>query len=223
MSPSFEVPLWADLSGVVLGGLQGSAFAYAIRDSRRIHFLGVAFIGILVALGGGVIRDVLLEVPIAALQQPYYVPTAMGAAFIGILIAPLLDQVTSAADYLDALAIAMFAALSTCKALDSGLTLFPAVLVGTLGAVGGGILRDLMLGVPPAAMEIRSLYSATAIAGSVTICGLAAAGVPLIVAGGVGVAVTAVSRILAIWFDVSLPEQGALRRRVVEGWRRRTR
>lgn len=223
MSPTFEVPLWADLSGVVLGGLQGSAFAYTMRDSRRVHFLGVAFIGILVALGGGVIRDLLLEVPIAALQQPYYIPTAMGAAMVGILLAPLIDRVVSAADYLDALAIAMFGAVSTCKALNAGLSLFPAVLVGTLGAVGGGILRDLMMGVPPAAMEIRSLYSATAILGSLIICVLHAAGNPLIIAGAVGVVVTSLSRVLAIAKNISFPEQGALRRRLADAWQRRNR
>ena len=83
----------------------------------------------------------------------------------------------------------------------------PAVFVGVCSAVGGGILRDMFMGLPVAIMHVGSLYAVAAAAGCLVLAVAHAFGVPLIVAAIVGVVVTAVIRVLAVVFDISLPEQ----------------
>ena len=76
--PLFTIPLWADLLGVGLGGIQGAMFASGFQGQRRLDLLGVAIIGILIGMGGGLIRDLLLGQPPATLQNNWYLVTAPG-------------------------------------------------------------------------------------------------------------------------------------------------
>jgi uncharacterized membrane protein YeiH len=211
----FVIPLWADLTAVALGGIQGALFASGFRGQRRLDLLGVAIIGILIGMGGGLIRDLLLGVPPATLQSDWYLLTATGAALLGMLLAGALQRVSGLIVGLDALVIGMFGAFGTSKALALGLPLVPAVFVGVCAAVGGGILRDVIMGLPVAIMHVGSLYAVAAGAGCVVLAAADAFGAPLVVAAIVGIAVTTVIRILAVVFDVSLPEQRMLYRRKV--------
>jgi uncharacterized membrane protein YeiH len=81
--------------------------------------------------------------------------------------------------------------------------------------VGGGILRDMIMGLPVAIMHVGSLYAVAAGAGCLVLATTAAFGGNLILAASIGVVVTTVIRLLAVIFDISLPEQRALYRRKV--------
>ena len=95
----------------------------------------------------------------------------------------------------------------TTKALALGLPEVPAVFVGAVAAVGGSILRDLLLNLPIAIMQVGSLYAIAAIVGASTLVVLDALGVDALVAGIVCVVVTFGVRVLALAFRWSLPEQ----------------
>ena len=209
---AFTIPLWADLLAVGIGSLQGATFAAQFRD-RRLDLLGVAIIGIATGFGGGLIRDLLLgEVP-RALESNAYLPVATGAALLGMLLERLFARVTSVITVLDALTIGLFLAIGTTAALAAGLPEVPAVFVGVISAVGGSILRDLLLNVPIALMHVGSLYAVAALAGGIVIVVLTRLDVDVTVAAIAGVVVTFVVRILAVLFRWSLPEQRSLRRR----------
>ena len=294
------IPLWADLIAVGLGGIQGALFASGFRGQRRLDLLGVAIIGIVMgmggglirdlllnvtpvtlqsnwylltatgaalvgmllagvfhrlnavivgldalviglfgafgtskalalgfplvpavfvgvcsAVGGGLIRDILLNVNPVTLQSNWYLLTATGAALIGMLLAGLFQRLNAVIVGLDALVIGLFGAFGTSKALVLGLPLVPAVFVGVCAAVGGGILRDMIMGLPVAIMHVGSLYAVAAAVGCFVLATCDAFGVNLVLAAVIGVAVTAVIRLLAVIFDISLPEQRALYRRKV--------
>ena len=155
--PLFTIPLWADLTAVGLGGLQGALFASGFQGQRRLDLLGVAIIGVLVGMGGGLIRDLLLNATPATLQSNWYLLTATGAALIGMLLAGLFRRLNAFIVVLDALVIGLFGAFGTSKALALGMPLIPAVFVGVCSAVGGGILRDMIMGLPVAIMHVGSL------------------------------------------------------------------
>src|SRR5690606_22979400 len=70
--PLFIIPLWADLLGVGLGGIQGAMFASGFQGQRRLDWLGVAIIGVMIGMGGGLIRDLLIGQPPATLQSNWY-------------------------------------------------------------------------------------------------------------------------------------------------------
>jgi uncharacterized membrane protein YeiH len=213
--PVFVIPLWADLTGVALGGVQGALFASGFRGQRRLDLLGVAIIGIMIGMGGGLIRDLLLVVPPATLQSNWYLLTATAAALVGMLLAGLFQRLNRVIVILDAVVIGLFGAFGTSKALALGLPPVPAVFVGVCAAVGGGVLRDVLMGLPVAIMHVGSLYAVAAGAGSAVLATANALGAPLPAAAIAGVIVTAVIRILAVVFDVSLPEQRVLHRRKV--------
>jgi len=211
VSGLFTIPLWADLLAVGIGSLQGAAFAAQFRD-RRLDLLGVAIIGIATGFGGGIIRDVLLsEVP-AALQNNWYLPVAVVAALIGMLLERLVRRLGVVINILDALTIGLFAAIGTTKALSAGLPEVPAIFVGSLAAVGGSILRDLLLTQPIALMHVGSLYAVAALVGTISLVTLVALGVAIPIAATVCVVLTFTVRVLAVLFHWTLPEQKPLKR-----------
>ncbi len=205
------IPLWADLLAVGIGALQGALFAAQFRD-RRLDWLGVAIIGIVVGFGGGLLRDLLLDVPLAPLQTNWYVIVATAAALLGMLLERVFRRLNRFITVLDALTIGLFGAIGTTKALALGLPEVAAVFVGVLAAVGGSILRDLLLNLPIALMHVGSLYAVAAAAGSGAIAVMLALDVDVLVAGAIGVALTFGVRVASVLFGWSLPEQRAITR-----------
>ncbi|MBC7723233.1 MAG: TRIC cation channel family protein [Burkholderiaceae bacterium] len=205
-SAVFIIPLWADLLAVGIGALQGALFAAQFKD-RRLDLLGVAIIGIATGFGGGLLRDLLLSVQLAPLQNNLYVVVATGAALLGMLLERLFSRLNPLITVLDALTIGLFGAIGTTKALSFGMPPVPAVFVGVLAAVGGSILRDMLLNLPIALMHVGSLYAVAAVGGAATLAVLIEFGVGIPVAAVVGVALTFSIRVLAVFFKWSLPEQ----------------
>ncbi|HTN59529.1 MAG TPA: TRIC cation channel family protein, partial [Protaetiibacter sp.] len=195
-----------DLVAVAIGSLQGAAFAAQFRD-RRLDLLGVAIVGIATGFGGGILRDLLLNQVPLALQSNWYLPVATVSALLGMLLQRLVHRLSVTINVLDAVMLGMFGALGTTKALAFGLPVVPAIFVGAVAAVGGGILRDLLLNLPISIMQVGSLYAVAAIVGATTLAVLDGFGVNALVAGIVCVAVTFGVRVLAVVFDWRLPEQ----------------
>jgi uncharacterized membrane protein YeiH len=208
----FVIPLWADLLAVGIGSLQGALFAAQFRD-KRLDWLGVAIIGIATGFGGGLLRDILLSAPIAPLHSDWYLLVATGAALVGMLLERVFHRLRHLITVLDALTIGLFGAIGTTKALSLGLPPVPAIFVGVLAAVGGSIMRDLLLGIPIAIMQVGSLYAVAAFAGATALVILVAFGTNVLVAAIVCVVVTFCVRVLAVLFEWSLPEQRPLRLR----------
>ena len=181
------------------------------RD-RRLDWLGVAIIGIVVGFGGGLLRDLLLNVELAPLQSNWYVAVATGAALLGMWLERVLSKLSRVITALDALTIGLFGAIGTTKALSLGLPPVAAVFVGVLAAVGGSILRDVLLNLPIALMHVGSLYALAAAGGAFAIALLLEVEVTVFIAAGVGVVLTFAIRILSVLFGWSLPEQRAITR-----------
>ncbi|MEP6478734.1 MAG: TRIC cation channel family protein [Rhodoglobus sp.] len=207
----FVIPLWADLLAIGIGALQGALFAAQFRD-RRLDLLGVAIIGIATGFGGGILRDVLLSQVPAALTSNWYLIVATAAALVGMLLERVFSKLGGLITVLDALTIGLFGAIGTTKALAAGLPEVPAIFVGALSAVGGSILRDLLLNLPIALMHVGSLYAVAAVAGSTSLVVLLALGMPVFIAAIICVVVTFGVRVLAVLFKWSLPEQRRLER-----------
>jgi uncharacterized membrane protein YeiH len=209
----FEIPLWADLAAVGVGALQGAMFSGRLKD-RRLDLLGVALIGILVGLGGGLLRDILLNQLPAAMKTNWYLVVATLAALLGMALLRLFTRLNPLIIALDAVTIGLFAAIGTTKALAYGVPEVPAVFVGVVSAVGGSILRDVALNLPIALMHVGSLYAVAAGAGTVLIVALVALGANITVAAIACVVVTTLIRLGSVRFGWSLPEQ-----RAIASWR----
>lgn len=207
IASTFESPIVADLVAVGAGSLQGALFAAGFK---RIDLLGVAIIGIVTGVGGGFLRDIFLGITPAAFSNDLYLIVSVGAAFLGMLLPRLLKRVDPVITILDALSLGLFGAIGTTKALELGLPVVPALFIGVVSAVGGGVLRDVILNLPIALMHVGSLYAVAALVGVSVLAVLLAFGVPVMIAGIVCVIVTTLLRLLAVRFGWSLPEQRAL-------------
>lgn len=208
-SLTLDIPLWVELAAIAIGSLQGAMFAAGFK---RVDLLGVALIGITTGFGGGIVRDVLLGVTPAAFLSNAYIITAVIAVFLGMLTQRLLAKVDPVITILDALTIGLFAVLGTAKALSMGLPVVPALLIGTMAAVGGGVLRDVLLNLPIALMHVGSLYAVAALAGSAVFIIMVTLNVDAVITLSVSIIVTTLIRLLAVKFGWSLPEQRTLNR-----------
>jgi len=206
VNETFEIPLWAGLLAVGVGAMQGAMFASQFRD-RRLDLLGVAIIGIATGFGGGMVRDIVLsEVPIV-LTTNWYLIVAIGAALFGMLLERLIARMGPIVTVLDALTIGLFGAIGTTKALALGLPEIPAVFVGVVSAIGGSIMRDVLLSMPIALMHVGSLYAVAATAGATSLVIMRIFDVPVLLAAIICVGLTAGVRVLAVLFNWTLPEQ----------------
>jgi uncharacterized membrane protein YeiH len=202
----FVIPLWLDLLAVAIGAFQGAMFASRYRDAE-LDLLGVALIGIVSGFGGGIVRDIFLSTDIAAFHDNGYLITATIAALVGMLIARFLHKIEFAITFLDALTIGIFGAIGTTKALSFGLPVIPALFIGVAAAVGGSIVRDMLLALPIQLMQVGSLYAVAAGIGGITVVGLLSLGQNVTVAGIAGVAVTTTIRMLSVILGWKLPAQ----------------
>ena len=191
-----------DLIGVFANAMLGGVIARA----TRLDALGFATLAILSGLGGGIIRDVLLQhgTPVA-LTDYAYVPTALAGALIVYLIrieGPVWDRVWP---YVDALALGCWAAAGSQKTLAVGLGWLPAVLLGAVTAVGGGFTRDVVLRRVPAILGGNTLYATCALVASGVMVVMYRAGLPI--AGSVAATLTGAGLcLLARWQKWALPQ-----------------
>jgi len=214
---AFAVPLWVDLLAVGIGSLQGAMFASEYKD-RRLDLLGIAIIGIATGLGGGVLRDILLgEVP-RAMTSNWYLLVAVAAAIVGMALQRVFTRLAGVITVLDALTIGLLGAIGSTKALSLGLPEIPAVFVGVIAAVGGSVLRDLLMNLTIAMMHVGSLYAVAAAGGTIVLVVAVSLGTPVAVSAIAGTSITLVIRMLAVRFGWTLPEQRALSR--LPRWRR---
>ena len=205
----FQLPLWIELVAAGLGGLQGALFAATQRD-RRIDVLGVIVVGLTVALGGSLLRDVILNQPPVVVWVNWYLLVAGASAVLGMLLQPILNRAGWAITVLDAIVMGLFGAIAASKALSLGVGVVGALLVGTIGAIGGGVLRDIVLARPVSVLHVGTLYAVAAGAGVSVLILLSLVGTPIPIAGLISAGVTALVRLAAVLFNWTFPEQGAV-------------
>jgi uncharacterized membrane protein YeiH len=205
-----DVPVWTNAVAIGVGSLQGAMYASGFRD-RKLDLLGVAIIGVATGLGGGFLRDILLARLPVALTEDWYIGVAVLAALVGMLFGRIMSHIDWLITTLDALTIGLFGAIGVTTALNVGLPDVPAIFVGIISAVGGGVLRDLLLNMPISVMHVGSLYAVAAGAGTFVLVTMNTFGSGLVSASIACVAVTTAIRLLAVRFGWSLPEQRILK------------
>jgi uncharacterized membrane protein YeiH len=141
---------------VALGAIYGATLA----TSRNAPLIGVLLVSVLMGFGGSMLRDILLNAPINALTHGRYMTTVMVCTILGAMIGNRLLQPTWLILMLDALVMGLFAVIGTEKAYLFGMPTSSSIFIGTITAIGGGILADLILGQRPDIMS-RGPWSAS--------------------------------------------------------------
>lgn len=185
--------------------LQGAFAAMA----GHLDLFGVMVLAFVTALGGGVIRDILMgALPPSALHGWSYPATAFTAALLAFVIGPHVVIPRELLLTLDAAGLALFAVAGTEKALDARVHPFSAVLLGTITAVGGGTIRDLFLARVPSILRV-DVYATAALFGAVLLLVARRCGLSPAVAAVIGGAGCFVLRLVALWRHWQLPGSAA--------------
>jgi uncharacterized membrane protein YeiH len=194
-----------DLAGTLVFGLEGGLAAIA----GRLDVFGVMVLAFATALGGGLVRDVLIgAIPPAAIRDPRYATAAFVGGGIAIVLHRLVTRLPRAVSVgLDAAGLALFAVSGAVKAHDAGIAPLLAVLMGTITGVGGGTVRDLFLARVPAVLRV-DVYAVAALAGAmVTIVAIGwGRSRPSAMATGAGVCF--LLRVVSAWQNWNLPRVG---------------
>ena len=155
-----------DLMGVLLNGILGGKVA----RERNFDAVGFCILAIMTALAGGMVRDMLLSTrtgaPVA-ITDPYY----LWFAILGALIAMAFHMNSRAWSVLlviaDGMVLGCWSATGAIKTLDAGFAIMPAILLGVMTAIGGGMIRDISAGLVPRVFGGNNLYATPAFVCSV--------------------------------------------------------
>ena len=152
-----------DYASVFIFALTGALVA----SRKQLDLVGFAFVACLTAVGGGTLRDVLLDRnPIFWIAQPAYIGVACAAALIVFLTAHRFESRLKALIWLDSLALAVAVPAGTGVALALGQPVLVVVLMGTITGCMGGLLRDVVLDDVPTVLKQGELYVTAAFAGA---------------------------------------------------------
>ena len=193
--------LLADLIGVAVFAASGATAAIA----KRLDLFGVAFVGFVAALGGGILRDLVIgAVPPLAFADWRYAVAAVVASIAVFWLHPQLNRLRRTVLVLDAAGLGLFTVTGTFKALAAGMPPVGACLIGMLTAIGGGLARDLLTGDIPAVLQ-RDIYAVAALCGAILVTVLRELGLdgPLVMAAA-ALLITGV-RLLALYRRWSAP------------------
>lgn len=148
-----------DLLGVAANVL----LAGALAREQRFDPVGFIVLGVAAGLGGGMLRDTLLQngTPVA-LTDLAYLTTALAFALFAYLVRTEGRLWNRSVRLIDAVALGTWGAVGAQKALDAGLHWLPAIMLGTITAVGGGMIRDLLLRRTPIVFGGNTLYATCA-------------------------------------------------------------
>ena len=163
MAPQPALLLVLDLCGTFVFALGGALTA---QKATRLDVVGAITLGIVTAIGGGILRDLLIgAVPPATVSDWRYLAVATVGGLIAFGSGDRLQRFSMPITVLDAAGLSLFAVTGASKALDFGLGAGPAVLLGAITGVGGGTVRDVLVRRVPAVLQ-SGLYAVPAIIGA---------------------------------------------------------
>ncbi len=191
-----------DLAGTFAFALNGALTAIRVA---RLDVVGVVTLGMITALGGGIIRDVFIDaLPPATFSDWRYLAVAATGSLVAFSFGHRLDRWMNPILVLDAAGLSLFAVSGALKTLEFGGGPAQAVILGAITAVGGGTIRDVLIGRVPVVLR-SGLYAIPALVGAlgmVAADGLGATAVPAAI-GGAGLCF--LIRILAVHYGLDAP------------------
>jgi len=186
-----------------------AAVAFAISGSlvasrKGLDILGFMWLAILTGVGGGTMRDLVLDVPVFWVAEPAHVIACLLTATVMFFIAPKVESRIRLVLWFDTLGLAFVTVVGTVKGLDHGTGPLIAVVMGVVTASVGGIVRDVV-GNEECIILRREIYVTAAALGAITYVALAGLPVGRTEAAAAAFVVTFAVRAMAIVFNWSMP------------------
>jgi len=192
---------WIGLAAVAVSALTGVLDA----GRKNMDIVGVVMVGCATALGGGTVRDVLLDRTVFWISDQTYLVVALATSLAVFFAVRGLRLPQRLFLIPDAIGLALFTVAGTQIALEWQAPWLVASLLGVITGVVGGVLRDVLCNEVPLIFVRGELYASAAWAGALALVGLQALGISSVVAAWCGMAVVLAARLLAMVYRITLP------------------
>jgi len=164
-SVAIVMPRYIDLSAAFAGGLVGGLTGV----EKHFDVTGIVTLAVVGGLGGGILRDVLLQNHgIWALSSSQPLLACLAAALVAAFFYELANKLRGTLLLVGALSMGLFAVAGTDKAILAGLAWVPVILLGTITAIGGGVVQSMLLDEVPGVLKPGTLTASAAVAGAAT-------------------------------------------------------
>ena len=168
MNPDIpQIPPILDIAGIAVFALSGALLAARLRQT----FVTMAFFALVTGVGGGSVRDLLIDAPVFWVRDPWVAAVCLGVALIA-WFTPRRWWEGQLLEYADALGLAAYAVLGTAKALAYGVAPIPAVTMGIITGCIGGVIRDVLAGRPSILMRPELYVTAAALSSALCAGGM---------------------------------------------------
>ncbi|MGB5723614.1 MAG: trimeric intracellular cation channel family protein [Parasphingorhabdus sp.] len=190
---------WLDLFGIAVFAISGALVAARNRQT----LVTFAFFALVTGVGGGTVRDLLIDAPVFWVQDARVPMLCLGIAFL-VWITPVKFWRPAAVDWFDAVGLAAYSVFGAAKALQLGIDPLPAAIMGIITASVGGVIRDLISGEPSIIVRPELYVTAGALSAFLFVL-LAQTGMPGFIAALIAFVAGFALRALAIVKGLSLP------------------
>ena len=192
---------WVGMAAVAVNALTGVLDA----GRKKMDLVGVIMVGCATALGGGTVRDVLLDRTVFWINDPVYLMVAVITTVVIFFVVRNLHLPPRLFLLPDAIGLALFTVVGTQIALEWQVHWLVATLLGVTTGVVGGVLRDVLCSDVPLIFVRGELYASAAWAGAVVLVALQTMGADHVLSVWVAMAVIVMARLGAMWFRITLP------------------
>jgi uncharacterized membrane protein YeiH len=189
-----------DHAGVAVFAATGALAA----SRKELDVIGFIFLAAITGIGGGTLRDLILDLPVFWVVHPAYIIVCAVVAIAVFFTAHLVESRYKLLIWLDAIGLAAFSVMGAAKGLAATGSFTVALVTGMLTATFGGILRDITAGEPSVLMR-PEIYVAAALSGAGVFTVLALAGLPAPLPTLLGVSAAFAVRGGALYFGWTLP------------------
>ena len=202
MVPGFDptLLLWLNLLGTFVFGLSGGLAA--VR--AHLDAFGVVALAAVVALAGGIIRDLLIGTPPETFRDWRYLAAVGAAGLVSFFAGSALNRIHRGVQVFDAMGLAVFCVTGASKAMTFGLGPAQAIILGAITGIGGGMLRDVLLGETPTVLR-QELYAIPALLGAGVVVAADAAGSFSPVFPILGAGLCFATRMIGLHYNIDAP------------------
>ena len=184
-------------------------FAFAISgirlaSAKSFDWFGAYVVGLATAIGGGTIRDLLLDVTPAWMVDPMYLLCTASAMFFVIIFRQILIHLNNTFFVFDTIGLALFTVVGATKSIDLGHPFWVAIIMGSITGAAGGVLRDVFINEIPLIFR-KEIYAMACVIGGVAYWLCSLMGMEATLAQIICGLVVFVARILAVKYEITLP------------------
>ncbi len=192
--------LFIDIIGTVAFAISGVLAAI----NKRLDPFGILIIAFVAAVGGGTLRDILIDAPVVWIRNPIYVYVIFGSTIFAVILRKRFNYILRPLLLFDTIGIALYTIVGVEKGIAAGLSPLICIALGTINACFGGVMRDILCNTIPIIFRKEIYATACILGGSAYFLLLQTSLAPNFIVIISGLIVMGV-RFLAVYFDLSLP------------------